>query len=479
MTRQITPHLLRISSAIALLAAIMQIGDTASAAEPLQVGMAAVDVTPNLDSGETIYLAGLESDRKATGIHDHLSARALVLKSGEQAIALVSVDSIGLQRPTVEAVRRQLDDLDYVLVASTHTHASPDVIGLWGPSQGQSGVSPAYLKQLEEGIVRAVREAAAAAVPARAFYGTAEDVSLLGDYRLPEVYDPVLRAIRFERLSDGRTCGVLVQWNAHGIEPRNNPLVSRDFMGNTVDELQKRHECPVIYFSGPIGGLMGTPRNRAFLGENPEPLRGVFDFIGRYGRAVADLADKALDSAEPIELAPFVVSTKPIAVPLDNAGYRTLRAAGVLTRDAFEWTGSYNELGSPLAPEVSEGDIALDTEVAYLRLGELDVAGIPGEIYPELIYGEYQDPVDPGADFPDAPLETPVMETLPGEKVLILGLANDEIGYIIPKRQWDVEPPYCYGRTSPQYGERNSVGPETARILTEALADRVREAESR
>ena len=43
----------------------------------------------------------------------------------------------------------------------------------------------------------AVRKADAAAVPARAEYGTAEDESLLGDYRLPEVYDGVLRVLRF------------------------------------------------------------------------------------------------------------------------------------------------------------------------------------------------------------------------------------------------------------------------------------------
>jgi hypothetical protein len=48
-------------------------------------------------------------------------------------------------------------------------------------------------------------------------------------------------------------------------------------------------------------------------------------------------------------------------------------------------------------------------------------------------------------------------------------LANDEIGYIIPKRQWDVRTPYCYGRKQAQYGEVNSVGPETAPILCEAF----------
>ena len=40
----------------------------------------------------------------------------------------------------------------------------------------------------------------------------------------------------------------------------------------------------------------------------------------------------------------------------------------------------------------------------------------------------------------------------------------------------DMAPPFAYGRTSSQYGEKNSVGPETARMLREALADRVSEA---
>ena len=68
------------------------------------------------------------------------------------------------------------------------------------------------------------------------------------------------------------------------------------------------------------------------------------------------------------------------------------------------------------------------------------------------------------------------MKSLPGEKLLVFGLANDEIGYIIPKRQWDRKSPYCYGRKKSQYGEINSCGPDVAPIIMKALADRVREA---
>ena len=455
-------------------------GSTARSAErlaaaTLEVGLKAVDVTPRLESGEPIYLAGLERNRVATEVHDRLYARALVLRAGGKTVALVGVDSIGIQRHTVVSVRQRLKEFDYVLVASTHTHSGPDCIGIWGPSETESGVTKSYMRQLEEGIAEAVRGAAAAAVPARAAYGTAADQSLLADYRLPKVFDSVLRIVRFERLSDAEPCGILVQWNAHGVEPRNNMRVSRDFMGATVDELERRHGCPVVYLSGAIGGLLGTP-DATFLGKDQKPIGDAFEFMQVYGHAVADLADKAISAAKPIELAPLVVSTKPIAIPLYNRGFRMARSIGVLERPAFQWTGQRDTIGAAVPRDRIEGELALETEVAYLRLGQLHVAAIPGELYPELVYGEFQEPADPGADFRDAPLEQPVMESLPGDKILMIGLANDEIGYIVPKRQWDEKPPYCYGRDGAQYGEANSVGPETARILTQALADRVRAA---
>ena len=57
---------------------------------------------------------------------------------------------------------------------------------------------------------------------------------------------------------------------------------------------------------------------------------------------------------------------------------------------------------------------------------------------------------------------------------MLIGLANDEIGYIIPKRQWDAKPPYTYGQTKPPYGEVNSLGPDTAPLLCEAFRELVK-----
>ena len=75
-----------------------------------------------------------------------------------------------------------------------------------------------------------------------------------------------------------------MQWNSHGVEPKGNALVTRDFMGVTVDALEKRHGCPTIYFQGAIGGLMGTPdtKLRKPAGDvTTRRVRATFAFAAR------------------------------------------------------------------------------------------------------------------------------------------------------------------------------------------------------
>ena len=109
------------------------------------------------------------------------------------------------------------------------------------------------------------------------------------------------------------------------------------------------------------------------------------------------------------------------------------------------------------------------TEVGYLRLGDAEVLLVPAEIYPELVLGGIQDPQDKGADFPGAPRERALFTLLRSEYKLVFGLAGDEIGYVIPRSQWDAKKPFAYGRAEDQYGEINSVGPSAAARLVEAF----------
>jgi hypothetical protein len=65
---------------------------------------------------------------------------------------------------------------------------------------------------------------------------------------------------------------------------------------------------------------------------------------------------------------------------------------------------------------------------------------MPGEVNPEIINGGIQTPE--GRDFDIAPVQVPpVRELMKGDIDFAVGLANDEVGYIMPKTHWDVKPP--------------------------------------
>ena len=456
------------------LVAYSALAPCAAAVEPgrLQAGFAAVDITPQIDGAKRVYLAGYGMNRKASGVHDPLMARTVVLANGDERIAIASLDLVGLQA--------KLPEFRYVLVTSTHNHEGPDVIGIWGRGPFHRGVNDEYLDSVVERVAQSVKDAAAKLGPVSAAYGTAEDESLLRDSRLPVVKDGVLRVVRMNQDGTTAAAGLIVQWNCHpeSLGAKNEDITA-DFPWATVLALEKKHGCPVVYVSGAVGGLMTHPTGRIFDDSGKELPDSTFEYARRYGEAVAELADKALAAAQPLALTPFAVATKPIAVPVHNSLYRVARVMSVMKRAGFVWAGDFQVLGEPITPETANQESAVESEVAYLRLGELHVACIPGELYPELVYGKYQEPVEPGADFADAPLEPSVASLMPGPKWLLIGLANDELGYIIPKRQWDKTPPHAYRRDAAQYGEINSCGPEVAPIIMQALKLRVEEARIR
>jgi len=442
----------------------------------LRVGFGEKDITPEVGKDKpAVWLAGYGFGRKATGVHDPLMVRAVVLQDGDDKIAIASADLIGLQYDAVLRIREQLKDYKQVTVGSTHNHEGPDVIGIWGPSPFQRGVNEDYVKRVIDQTIAAIREAEKALVPAKAAYGTAEDESLMDDNRQPVVKDGVLRAIKFTS-SDDKPAGLLVQWNCHPeAMGSRNTLLTADFPWATVAWLKEKYGCPVVYMSGAVGGLMSPPDHRIKDDAGKMLGEGDFAYTQRLGEETAMLASQAIDVAQPIALTPFAMAQKQIAVPVENRLYRLARQAGVLKREGRVWTGDAEKFGDVLTEATQGQAIAIVTEVSCLRLGELCIANLPCELYPELVYGKFQDPVEPGADYPEAPLEPTVAALMPSKKWLLFGLASDEIGYVIPKRQWDDEKPFCYGRTKAQYGEINSCGPESAPIVMKALADCVRE----
>lgn len=442
---------------------------TARTSAEVLAGFAATDITPKIDGPTPVYLAGYGQNRKATSIHDPLYARASVIEADGVRVALAAVDLVGIQYPVIERIRAKLPGFKHVLLASTHSHEGPDVIGLWGPGIGKSGVDPAYIDLVVQRVVEAIKLADQNKTAVTATYGEAHDKTLLRDARPPFVFDDALRVIHCVRKDTGKAAGMLVVWGSHPESlGSKNPSLTRDFPHYTVTRLEKMYSCPVVYFSGSLGGLMTNPPEITTR-EGKKIHDETFEYAEVYGNFVADLADKAIAGATPATLEPIKIGVEPVSLPLENPTYHMMWNMGVMQRPAYEWKGDPSVLGEPVKAGKTGIRSALRSEVNYLALGDVNVVGIPGELYPELLYGKFQEPVEPNADFPDAKLEKSVYEQLPGKKIFFIGLANDEIGYIIPLRQWDWKAPFCYGSKDRLYGEINSCGSQMAPILMSAL----------
>ncbi|MGI8965792.1 MAG: neutral/alkaline non-lysosomal ceramidase N-terminal domain-containing protein, partial [Limisphaerales bacterium] len=88
--------------------------------------MAEIDITPPIGH----RMAGYFDERLATGIHDPLHAKAIVLQQENEKIALVFCDLVGIslnvsKKARAEASRQTGIPISHILIAATHSHTGP------------------------------------------------------------------------------------------------------------------------------------------------------------------------------------------------------------------------------------------------------------------------------------------------------------------------------------------------------------------
>ncbi|MFA5139820.1 MAG: hypothetical protein WC728_11370 [Elusimicrobiota bacterium] len=409
------------------------------------------DITPDLRRSP-VWLAGFGAKgRRAEGVLDRLYARALVVSDGKRTVAFVGVDSLGLFREDVLDIRRRLG-LD-VFVAATHTHSAPDSLGLWGRWPGVSGVSPQYQERVKKAVIGLVKELSGRMQEAR-MLSARKDLDLKGlcrDSRDPVVLDPELDVLSF-RGKNGAMLGTLVRWSCHAeVLGRENKKVSADYPGALCERVERRTGGECLFFPGLIGGLM-TPDVHEEAGVRQEAA------MRWLGSAVADAALSALDKAESWDEAEVSMSSAAVRVPVENSRYliflHSLRRGHTLY-DAEGWTLSRWEGMKRSARALFRYPLPkrlrpwIETEVSLVRLGPVAVLGVPGEMFPETAPG--------------------LRERL-GAHGIIAGLANDEIGYLVPAYDFKVTPNRFMHPRPPgtHYEETNSVGKETTGRLLQA-----------
>ncbi len=417
----------------------------------MRAGAAARSVTPDLTKGP-VFMAGFDNNRRATGVHDDLFARCLALQPGEKPLVICGVDSIGLFWDDVVRIR-ELVKAD-VVVAALHDHQAPDTMGLWGPNGATSGINEDYNSFVIERTAEAAMAALANLRPATIALAKAHPAELdtfIHDNRPPDVHDAelVLAAVNG---ADGKPIATLINWANHPetLGSRNTQITA-DYPAAIYKRLEERRGGVAVFVNGAVGGMQ-SPLGAKIAGV----ADNSFEKAEHIGKRVADIGADALEHAPAVRVTRVEFQERVVEIPIANKGFEQAAAANI-----------YHGRKPSVAGKTS-------APVGLIRLLDggrpvLEIALVPGELYPELSVGGIQK--YEGADFPDASAEPAIKGMMKAPYRMLFGLADDEIGYIIPKSEWDNEAPWLQNARKRFYGEVNSVGPEAAPVIVGALKE--------
>ncbi len=334
----------------------------------------------------------------------------------------------------------------------------------------------------------------------------------LGQYirnrRYPyEAYPSRMTKLRFAPLNEDSKETLLLNFAAHpyvaGLKLKNWPAdsISGDFP-YYMEEVINEAGANFIYINGAVNGIypqrQGVPTKSWDEDEDAyyDDYHKTLDWhVRRIGR---DYAAVALAMTMPVEEIAKNALTNPdndhsyeyrnIITVMQNSGtvsetelrpqlsIRLQQTQLALENPLVRWAAKRDKLNANLVRSGKE--LRLATEIGYMELGgALSVALMPGELTPGLAWG--------GADttaefaFRMRDFDQPSLSESAGRDVLVFGLCNDEVGYVIPDNDycmfyipdggeltyklldtWDYE----------HYAELLSPGPRAAGTLAEAFA---------
>ena len=367
------------------------------------------------------------------------------------------------------------------MVHATHNHEGPDTQGLWGPSFLKSGVDDVYMEQLKRDFISTLKMAIENLEPAEMSLALipTNPLTPIKDKRKPIVIDDDIRAILFNR-PDGSIIGSLINFGIH-VElawDKNLELTSdvAGYLRRGISEgiyydnqlIRSGLGGTTLWLTGNIGGLMTSgPTDPIYDPVLKKMLTEPSHAKARaYGYSLANSVIEAFHAGE-FEASPnpsLTVRSTEIELGIENFMLSLGTLLGVIDTDPKF------SLRPPFIRYLSE--------VAFIQLGDASITGVPGELYPEIAVGGIENPI--GADFDIVPQEVPNLRSqFPDKLNLMVNLANDSIGYIIPKSEWDEDAPWIYGENEETYGEVVSLGPNTAPIIHEKLVKLIEESKSK
>lgn len=412
------------------------------------------------------YVAGYGENNPAVGVLDEPHVHALWVddRSGRGAVLFISCDCVGILNKDIiklrSAVKIALGD-NYcrsVNIFCTHNHAGIDTMGIWGPLP-LSGKDPKYMELIKKQMIKAAKLAVEDARESDVFYGTVQVPDMQEDIRLPHVYSKTLTRFRCVPKDGSREIWFL-NFASHSESLQGcNSRISADFPQYLRNRIRIETGAETIYGVGAIGGMISMEI------ENEKAIREAGnDFAENTMKIGHKLGGYALQIEDEKQLTPVVdFIRQELFVPVENS---VLSIAGRVHIIEADW---YANAALPKK-------ICLKTEMTYINFGGIPMLLIPCELFPELAFGGYLSEEESAEGKSPSVNPTPLTEIAGEKELLIFGLANDELGYVLPPNDFLLHPTQPYleiprdrlGRR--HYEETNSLGPQTAQCLADCLA---------
>ena len=268
-----------------------------------KAGVASVVITPT----EPMWMAGYAARKGPSEgkIHD-LWAKALALEDGQGTrFVLVTVDLIGIPRPTRDWVEEQVEARfnlppAALLLNASHTHCGPvvretrySIYGntLYGLSPEQIEQSNRYMDDLQKKLLRLIGKALDNLTPARLGYTYARAGFAMnrrakteGSYRIsPNPDGPVDHDVPVLRIdsSEGKLRAVVFGYACHCTTMSFNNFCG-DYAGFAQEYVQQAHPEATAFFVAGCGA-----------DQNPYPRREL-EYCKQHGRALANGVETAL-----------------------------------------------------------------------------------------------------------------------------------------------------------------------------------------
>ena len=382
-------------------------------ATDLRAGVARVTVTPPIG----IPMIGFAGRGPAAGIHDDLTATALVLEgpaaqlnggthsAGVSRLAVIACDLLFLRAKEVRAVREaiaQLTDVppDQVVIACSHTHYGP----LTEPDRDEQGpqVRP-YLANLVHLLAGAVAMARSKVVPCQIGFGqgevrvginrrerTADGQIILGQNPLGPV-DPRVAVLRVDGVDGGPLAAVL-NYACHPVSLGGKCTdISADFPGTARRLVEEETGAMCLFLQGATGNI------------NPLLMGWDWTHLARLGLPLGAEAVRAYWSAAPsaestnggvgvastqLELPPLLPSSIEEgreAIAMLERERERLSAAG---DEGGLWWAERRLARAQQGLEALQGGTPVppvEAELMALRLSDsVGVVTAPGEIFTEI-----------------------------------------------------------------------------------------------